>query len=212
MRINNPTKEKLREYNDNLFKYIKANNSLVKTFYLDLGVKTIRLLCFSESFISHIQKQLTYTLKNSANKFDATIVLWQEKNIKQIYKYIAPEFGPRNNLKLRIEMLQRKRDCYDDLWIFDENYSVTKPVLSIEFWHNIINSYDEENETYFYGVENLEPEEFIKEGHVFVQILNNVLKTNKTNLVHGACIGLNNEGIYSVQEAKGENQLLQFSQ
>lgn len=195
MRIDNPTKEKLREYNDNLLKYIEKNNSLVKTLYLDLGVKTVRLFCYSEEFIPHIKKQLTYTLKESADKYDATIVLWQEKNIKQIYKYIAPELGPRNNLKLRIEMLIYKQNYYEDLWIFDKEYSCCKPVLSIEFWHNIVNSYDREKETYFYGVENLEPEEFIKEGHVFVQILNNILKTKNTNLVHGACIGLNNTGV-----------------
>lgn len=208
MRIDNPTKEKLREYNDNLFKYIETNNSLVKTLYLDLGVKTVRILCFSEAFIPHIEKQLTYTLKESADNYDATIVLWQEKNIKQIYKYIAPEFGPRNNLKLRVEMLVYKHDYYDDLWIFDDRYSVMKPLLSVDINQSIVNSYDKENETYFYGVENLEPEEFIKQGHIFVQILNNILKTKNTNLVHGACVGLDNEGIlFCARGQRGKSTL-----
>ena len=51
MRIDNPTKEKLKEYNDNLLNYIEENNILVKTLYLDLGVKIVRLLCYSENFI-----------------------------------------------------------------------------------------------------------------------------------------------------------------
>ena len=195
MRIDNPTKEKLREYNDNLLKYIKANYSPVKTYYLDLGVKVVRLLCFSEEFIPHIQKQLTFTLKDNADRFDATVVLWQEKNIKQIYKHIMPELNPRNNLKRRIEILTKQCNSFDDMWIFDKNYSTMKPLLSIDLFQNIVNSYDEENQTYYYGVENLEPEEFIKQGHIFVQILNNILKTENTNLVHGACIGLNNKGI-----------------
>jgi hypothetical protein len=195
MRIDNPAKEKLKEYNDNLLKYIKANYSLVKTYYLDLGVKIIRLLCYSEEFIPHIQKQLTYTLKDKADRFDATVVLWQEKNIKQIYKHIMPELNPRNNLKRRIEILTKQCNSFDDMWIFDKNYSTMKPLLSIDLFQNIVNSYDEENQTYYYGVENLEPEEFIKQGHIFVQILNNILKTENTNLVHGACIGLNNKGI-----------------
>ena len=208
MRIYNPAKEKLREYNDNLFKYIETNHSLVQTLYLDLGIKTVRVLCFSEAFIPHIEKQLSYTKKESADKYDATIILWQEKNIKQIYKHIAPEFGPRNNLKLRVEILVYKHDYYDDLWIFDNKYSICKPILSTDLNDGIVNSYDQENETYFYGVENLEPEEFIKQGHIFVQILNNILKTKNTNLVHGACVGLDNEGIlFCARGQRGKSTL-----
>ena len=190
MQLNNPTKEKLREYSDNLLKYVEANNSLVRTFYLDLGVKTVRLLCFSEEFIPHIQKQLTYTLREKSNKYDATIVLWKENDIKQIHKYISSDFDLRTNLRLRAELLVRKQ-----MSVFDDTYSKTKPILKINYNNNIIDFYDRASETFFYGVENLEPEEFIKEGHIFVQILNNILKTENTNLVHGACVGLNNNGI-----------------
>lgn len=194
MRIDNPTKEKLREYNDNLFKYIKNNYSLECTMYLDLGVKTVRLLCYSKDFIPHIQKQLTYTLRETADRYDATIVLWHEPNIQQIYKYIFPELNPRNNFKRRIEMIQNKQ-TFEEVWIFDDKYSVNKSLMSTELWHDIFNSYDSENETYFYGVKNIDPEVFVQEGHIFVQILNNILKTENTNLVHGACIGLDNKGI-----------------
>lgn len=207
MRIDNPKKEELRKYNDNLLKYIKANNSLVKTFYLDLGVKTVRLLCYSEEFVPHIQKQLTYVLRENTDNYDSTVVLWKETDIKQIYKHIIPELNPRNNFKHRIEMLQAKRD-FEDLWIYDSGYSVTKPLLSTEIFHNIVNSYDKENETYFYGVENLEPEEFIKEGHLFVYILNNILKTENTNLVHGACVGLDDKGIlFCARGQRGKSTL-----
>ena len=40
-----------------------------------------------------------------------------------------------------------------------------------------------------------EPEEAIKQGHLFVQLLNRILKTPDTNLIHGACIGLNGKGV-----------------
>ena len=194
MRIDNPTKEKLREYNDNLLKYIESNNSLITTLYLDLGTKIVRLLCYSEEFIPHIKKQLTYTIKEHAGKYNSTVILWKENDVQHIYKHITPELNPRTNLKLRVEMLAMKLKTFD-VSIFDSNYSVTKSIFSINTHNNIVYSYDKENETYFYGVENLEPEEFIKEGHIFVQILNNILKTDITNLVHGACVGLNNEGI-----------------
>ena len=207
MRIKNPTEAKLKEYNDNLLNYIETNNFLVRIFYLDLGVKIIRLLCYSDEFIPHIQKQLAYTLKEKSKRYDTTIILWKENNIKQLYKSIVPEFSPRNNFKRRINMLMSKK-TFDDLWIYDDKYSINKPILSINLYHGIVNSYNKENETYFYGVENLEPEEFIKKGHIFVQILNNILKTENTNLVHGACIGLNNKGVlFCARGQRGKSTL-----
>ena len=211
MIIKNPSKEKLREYNDNLLLYIKENNYLCKTLYLDLGVKTIRLLCYSELFIPHIQKQLTYTLKENSDKYDATIVLWQEKNTGQVYKYIDKSFNPRNNLKFRIENLINHTKEHD-FHVLCDNYSSIKPLLSVNLSNNTVNSYDRKNETYFYGVKNLESEEIIKEGHLFVQILNNILKTPTTNLVHGACIGLNNEGIlFCARGQRGKSTLAVLS-
>ena len=194
MIIKSVSKEKLKEYNGNLCAYVEAGNSLYDVFYLDLGTTVVRLLCYSKEFIPHLQKQMTYTLRENAQNFDTTIVLWKENDIKQLYKVIAPEFNPRDNLKLRIEMLQHNK-MYEDLFVYDNNYSVNKPVLSVNLKKNIVSSYDAETNTYYYGVENLEPEEFIKKGHLFVQILNEILKTKNTTLVHGACIGLDNEGI-----------------
>ena len=207
MRIDNPTKEKLREYNDNLLKYIQANNSLVRTFYLDLGVKIVRLLCYSKEFIPHIQKQLAYTLKENSEKYDTTIILWQEKNFINIAKNISSDFDPKTNFKLRIEMLVEKRKDVP-IFIYDNNFSTSKPLLNIDTSQNIFDSYDASNNTYFYGVENLEPEEFIKQGHIFVQILNNILKTENTNLVHGACVGLNDKGIlFCARGQRGKSTL-----
>ena len=57
----------------------------------------------------------------------------------------------------------------------------------------IANDYETNN--YYYGIKDLAPEEFIKEGHVFVQFINNIIKTPTSNLAHGAVIGLNGNGI-----------------
>lgn len=207
MRIDNPSKEKLREYNDNLFNYITKNNSDVNVLYLDLGVKKVKLVCYSKLFIPHIQKQLDFSLCDKPDKIDATIVLWNEKNIDELVKHISDDFNPRNNLRLRVDMLVLKIKVLD-LQVFDKTYSSNKPIMNIDINSRIVNSYDSENETYFYGVENLESEEFIKYGHIFVQILNNILKTDNTNLVHGACIGLDNKGIlFCARGQRGKSTL-----
>ncbi len=190
MTTNKTIQEKIREYNDNLLKFIKSNNDVKYIFYLDLGVKTVRLICYSEEFIPHIQKQLAYSLKENAEKYDTTIILWKVNDIKQTIKYISSDFDLKTNLKLRAELIVRKQ-----ISIYDNTYSKTKPIFNVNSTHDVINSYDRISNTYFYGVKNLDPEEFIKEGHIFVQILNNILKTPNTNLVHGACVGLDNKGI-----------------
>ena len=136
------TLEKTSSYNEQLNKYIEDNFDCVETFYIDLGVKIVRLMCYSEQFIPHIKKQLTYVLTKNISEYDSTIVLWQEDGIS-----------------------------------------------------GTLISYDAVNDRYYYGVKNLEPEEFIKWGHIFVQILYKILDTDTTSLVHGACVGLNNIGV-----------------
>ena len=155
---------KIKISDEKLLEYIKAGSSFEKTLYLDLGVKKIRLLCYSEEFIPHIKKQLTFVLREKVSEYDATIVLWKEDDVEHVHEN-GQLFGDNTNIKHII---------------------ITDTVATLM----ITNS-----ETYFYGVRNLEPEEFVKEGHVFVKIFNKILKTSKTALVHGACTGLDNKGV-----------------
>ena len=211
MQTYSPDKEKLREYNDNLLKYIESNNNLVQTLFLDLGVKVVRLLCYSQEFIPHIKKQLDFSLRQNAEKFDYTIILWKENDIKNLYKHLSCDLNPKTNLRLRIDLILSKRD-FIDINIVDETFSKSKAIFSVDTINGIVNSYDRDNETYFYGVQNLECEEFIKQGHIFVQILNNILKTENTNLVHGACVGLDNQGVlFCARGQRGKSTLAVLS-
>ena len=211
MRIDNPTQEKLREYCDNLNNYVKKNNELVETRYIDLGVKTLRVLNYSREFTHLMEKQLAYSIKDDADKYDATLILWKEPNVNQVYKEIEPKFNLKYDLKKRLEMIMSGVKG-QDLWIFDKNYSQTTPIIYADIWRNITEAYDRENETYFLGVQNLDPEEFIKEGHIFVQIFNKVLKTDTTNLVHGASVGIDGNGIlFCARGQRGKSTLVVLS-
>ncbi len=161
------TEKKVKLSTNALYEYIKENSSFEKTLYLDLGVKTVRLVCYSKEFIPHIEKQLTFSLCDKIDKYDSTIVLWHEKNLEQIPKVSG-------------------------LFVYDTGAEKLSDYVLND---TTIRTYSPETETYFYGVKNLEPEEFAKEGHLLVQILYKLLKTENTNLIHGACIGLNNKGI-----------------
>ena len=142
----------------------------------------------------HIEKQLTLVLRDTADKYDATLILWKENNAFNFGKNLLPKFNPKTNMRLRIDLIYFPKTIWD-IRVIDESISKVKPVIDVKSEHGIILANDYENNTYYYGVNNLEPEEFIKEGHLFVQFFNNILKTPTSNLAHGAVIGLNGNGI-----------------
>lgn len=124
---------------------IEAACGAPKTVYLDLPVKRVRLLVYSEEFEPHIRGQLPYILRSDGGGgFDATVVLWKE----------------------------------------------TEPDAP-----DILREYDRETETWYYGVKDLEYEEFIKQGHFLVQILYQLLNTPRSSLVHAAAVGTDGEGV-----------------
>lgn len=188
------SKVQLNSYYENLYKYLEYTCNYKSIKYIDLGTHVVRLINYSEEFIPHIQKQLGYTLKDYMVNYDATIIIWKEENIKQLPGKVDEHYSLKTNLRLRIEMLMKKRSCID-LKVFDDNYSKHNPLIDINQETGIINAYDMHKNTYYYGVQTLESEEFIKQGHIFVAIFNKILKTSTSALVHGATVGLNNQGL-----------------
>ena len=206
MIIKNPNQKDLRRYFDNLKLHIQEKGcKWIK--YIDLGSKVVRLINYSDEFTPLVIKQLSYTLKDSAPRYDSTIVIWKEEDFEHLAQNIGQEFDPKKNLRIRVEMLALKLKSLD-LVMFDEKYSKHNPILDLNTVRGFFNGYDREEETYYYGVKNLEPEEFIKEGHIFVQIFNKILKTPNTNLVHGAVVGLDNNGIlFCARGQRGKSTL-----
>ena len=128
-----------------LKRYIEAGHGSAKVQYLDLHIKRVRLLVYSEEFFEHIRNQIPYIVSTEASDhYDATIVLWKEEDAA------APD---------------------------------------------IIREYDPLTETYYYGVKNLQYEEFIKQGHFLVHTFYQILNTESSSLVHGAAVGMNGEGV-----------------
>lgn len=130
---------------EELKEYIKLNYGTPKIVYLDMQVKRVRLLVYSEEFIPYIEYQIPYIISNDVSeRYDATVVLWKEQD-----------------------------DAAPD----------------------IIQEYDAETNTYYYGVKNLEYEEFIKQGHFLVHTFYKILNTGSSSLVHGAVVGADGEGV-----------------
>ncbi len=174
--------------------------------YADLGCKTVKIISYSEEFLPLVQKQLTYVLKDNATKYDATLIIWNEKNISALTS-IHKMFDPKVNMRIRIEKLYNK-DYKINNSLVDEYSSKEKPAIRIMEKRGFFIASDYETNTYYYGVRDLSPEEFIKEGHIFVQFFNDILKTPNSNLAHGAVIGLNGDGIlFCARGQRGKSTL-----
>lgn len=158
-------------------------SSSVSARYVDLGVKTLRILCCSNEFLPLMERQLTFSLRAEAPSYDATMVIWKNPDIASEY----PE--PVQGFDLDLHQ-----------------------VLSINENAGVFRGYDEVDNTFYYSVSDLSPEEFIKQGHMFVRVFYDLLKTDDSNLVHGACVGLDGKGIlFCARGQRGKSTLTVLS-
>ncbi len=214
MQFKDLTKEEINQIYSNIDKYLETKE-IKWTKYIDLGCKIVKLISYSDEFLPLVEKQLTFVLKDSAEHFDDTLIIWNEKEILKFAKNMVSKF-PKMGMRLKLEKVFRKAhgislenevDEYATQ-IFDKDFSKTKPMIDFQTSRGFVIGNNKENHTYYYGVNNLEPEEFIKEGHIFVQFFNNILKTDTSNLVHGAVIGYNNNGIcFCARGQRGKSTL-----
>lgn len=214
MIFDNLTVDEIQNCFTNFDKYLQNfEQKFVK--YVDLGCKVVRLIGYSEEFLPHIQKQLTFVLRDNCEKFDATLILWKEDDMLQFSKKIA-KFCPKIGMRIKLEQVFKKAkniETFTDeeiytLQIIDEHFSKIKPIISVEPIRGFFSANNYRTNTYYYGVKDLSPEEFIKEGHIFVQFFNNIIKTDTSNLAHGAVIGLNGNGIcFCARGQRGKSTL-----
>ena len=185
-----------------------AADEVVK--FVRLGSKIIRIIVRSQEFLPLMQKQLTYTLMDKADGFDATLVVWKEENPQSYIDGMA-KGNTSLLMRMRLDKLMSKKDAVR-LDLMDEKYSHFYPVISIDAQRGFITAYDEKENTYYYGVKDLSPEEFIKEGHIFVQFFNKVARTDTSNLVHGAVVGMDNHGVlFCARGQRGKSTLTVLS-
>jgi hypothetical protein len=196
MRIDNPTPQQLESYFSRLERHCTETvGAPLWTKYLDLGTCVVRVINYSKEFAAHIEKQLTFVLKDAMPRFDTTLVVWKDDNINTLSTKLEPQLcDPKKNLRIRVEMIVRKAKGAEML-VYADDYSKHKPLININTVYQSVTAYNPKVNTWYYGIANLEPEEFIKHGHIFVQILNQILKTQTTSLVHGAVVGIDNHGI-----------------
>ena len=192
MQINIETFQQRQAY----FSKIQTNverEQLYTIKYLDFGIKVIRVLCYTREIVLFLEQQLPFVLKNEANHFDGTIVFWKVVDIKNFVCQMDQRFNPKVNLRLRVDMLLAGHQ-YPDIVVMDQKFSESVPIIRFSPSEGLIEAYDIDRHCCYYAVDNLEPEEFIKHGHLFIQQLNVLLKSDSVGLTHGAVFGYGGQG------------------
>lgn len=204
MKIEVNSAQELSKYIDKIDFYVKKNHELKWTRYITLGSKTVRLLGYSDEFLKYVNRQLTYVVKDKAESFDATIVLWKESDLglESINKEMLFEIPPH---RVMLERVLLKGKSLNSV-VFKKG--AVSHSIKVDPSKGFVNVYETTNNTYYYGVKDLSPEEFIKEGHMLVQYFNKITKSDNTALVHGALVGLEGQGVlFCARGQRGKSTL-----
>ncbi len=208
MNFTNIPQEELSSYFANINTYLESNFEIQWTKYLDLGVKKVRLISYSKEFLAHVEKHMGYVLCDSLDSYGATIVLWEEKDIESFINMLSDKFNPKNNIKLRVELLALRRTQVNSI-IASKNEKVDGDAdVRIRIDGHIIEARDERANTYYYALDGMTSKDVAMQGHLFVQAFTHILRDENTGMVHSAVVGLNNKGmLFCGRSGKGKSTL-----
>lgn len=164
--------------------------------FIDLaGLKTVRVKACDHTAMRLIGRELGWVITNPVPEPDATIYLWKENEVRD---FISEVIMPDLEIPAEEEFLLFSKTHY-----FEQTnrtvsgadpYAATIPTGQVNFKDGTIFLADGNN--YYYGTSSYEPDRWLREGHVFVQMLFRILNTlPNASLVHGACIGLHGNGL-----------------
>lgn len=197
MHIDNPTTAQLEKIFAALDQRAASRGGPVFVKYLALGSCVVRLVNYSDGFTPHVEAQLTYILRDDAPHYDATLIVWQENAFKQLAEYaIICDKNSQHYRQMRLNRLfGGSAGDMETATIVLEDVHHRQPVVEISSQNSSLSAWNPRTNTYYYAVDKLEPEEFIKRGHLFVHALGRIIKSPTSNLAHGAVVGLNGQGV-----------------
>jgi hypothetical protein len=158
----------------------KLDSLCREVLYLNLGdVKTVRILCCHPDAAAMVRRQLAWSITSPVEEPDATLYFWEEAQ---------PEDFHRRVLNLNFD----REEGDDFLMLVSKEEGKLLPFA--EFTQNGAVRIWKDN-TYFFSAKEMTPQALLVDGHLFVQQLYRIADTPSTNLIHGACIGLEGSGI-----------------
>lgn len=169
--ITNISPEELAKYYNIIEQSFLNNKKSVPIIkYLDLGVKIVKLEIYAEQFLPIIEKNFGYCIKEHSDSYDITFRLWQD----DITKYITDFVSNAESIFISPKL---------------------KPVIKLFIKDNALSAYNHKTNTFYFAVNNLTKEFISGNGHIFFDLISEMVKTPNSALVHGACVGIENEGV-----------------
>ena len=168
LNINKNSLLKYYKFFDNRFTKT-AEKIPVITKYLDLGVKVIRLQIACENFIHQLEQYFSCTLKDNVCNYTDTIYVWKDDTQNFINEQYKSKF---------ITVAYQKQ-------IF----------IRIDSDNKTINAENPEEKKYYFIAEDFSYEALSKQGHLFVRLISQIVRTEHSALVHSAAVGIDGKGV-----------------
>jgi len=154
--------------------------------YLDLGgFKIVRLIVGDPDAWGLIRRELGWVITSPVASPDATITLLKHDSPKDFF---------HDAMGLPFTHIEDTK--FEVIYIIPENEKDGKLFPTAQ--HNMDDQtvHIRDGNSYYYLTKSYRPEDWIREGHVLVQMLFRILNTEpSTCLVHGACVGTGGRGI-----------------
>ncbi len=196
MRVDKPSDQ----YLSLIYRYLNARASrgrdpdFVK--FLRIGTRKLRLVSYAAGYAWHVRNQLEYILVDEPSGYDATLVIWQEKDFAALVNGLhLLDTTSEQYRRYRIDQLRGAHADLAYFGMFDEERFHGKLLLEIHASGNQLVGWNPRTNTYYYAARDLAPEELIRQGHLFIRLFACFLKGPQSNLAHGAVVGLNNTGV-----------------
>ena len=154
--------------------------------YLDLGgVKTVRLVVGDPEAWNMIRRELGWVMTSPVASPDATITL---------LKYDSPKDFFHDAMGL--PFIHREDARFEVVCFCPGSGKGGVLFPTAQYNRDDQTAHLRDENSYYYVTKSYKPEDWINEGHVFVQMLFRILNSEpSTCLVHGACVGIDGHGI-----------------
>ena len=171
----------------------RLNNLTCEVLYLNLGgVKTIKVICCHTDAASMVRRQLAWSITEPVEHPDYNLYFWEEPRMDDFLQRV-----------LDINVDRKEDDDY--LMLVRREGDQLLPFAESPQGHDFRMWSETE---FFYAVQSMTPEDLLGEGHLFVQMLFRMFNSSSTQLIHGACVGVNGNGILlCARGARGKSTL-----
>ena len=192
---------------ERLRKALAPRLSEAEEFFLDLGgLQTVRIVACDPEAAPMIRRQLAWSLTGPVPSPDATLVLWREQVDADFHRRVlgldVEDYGSGDNLILA-ERTDGSLVPFGEVSYENRSIRLTDmPSLPAQTGN------PSSGPVIYCGIESFAAEEWIREGHLFVRELYRQLDTPASHLVHGACVGLEGNGVlFCARGQRGKSTL-----